>query len=81
MLYLRSRGDTPYIGRMRNDANINLRLPSDLRSALDALAAKSTEQYGVDLATADLLRIGAYRLLANPNELFKPPVQAVEGPV
>jgi hypothetical protein len=75
---LRSRSGATYICRtMRNDSSINLRLPSDLRDALDVRAAEWSENYGVDLSTADLLRIGAKQLLEQRQLVLKPP--AVEG--
>jgi hypothetical protein len=62
---------------MKHDATINLRLPASMRAALDMKAAEWSEDYGVELSSSDLLRIGAKRLLANPGELFRP--QVVEG--
>jgi hypothetical protein len=56
---------------MRNDSNINLRLPSDLRAALDAMASRVSEDTGIEVTPSDLLRVGAQRLLASPEPLFR----------
>jgi hypothetical protein len=53
-------------------SNITIRMPDDLRAALADLAAKSSEDYGIELSSSDLLRIGAKRLLADPEMLFRP---------
>jgi hypothetical protein len=62
---------------MKLDTSINLRLPASMRAALDMKAAEWSEDYGVELTSADLLRIGAKRILASPGELFRPPASGV----
>jgi hypothetical protein len=66
-------GGTTYICCMKHDSNISLRISSELRRSLDELAAEASAGYGIEVSSADLLRIGAKRLLAHPGELFKPP--------
>jgi hypothetical protein len=59
---------------MKYDSNINLRLSSELRTALDVRAAEESAKTGMDFSSSDLLRVGAWQILARPpGELFRPP--------
>jgi hypothetical protein len=65
----------------RMTTNITIRMPDADRAILAELANRVASDTGVELTSSDLIRMAIKRLPTSTAELFRLPVEAVEGPV